>query len=96
MLKDDKINSIVIGAGSGSKLLNNTAADLIITGEFQHHEVLHEVHRGVSVILTDHTNNERCYFNHFKNAFNELLTRNGDEPIEIIISQADRDPLQVV
>ena len=86
----------MIGAGSGSKLLNGTTADLIITGEFAHHEILHEVHRGVSVILTDHTNTERCYFNHFRNKFTDLLRTSGDESIEILISEADRDPLEVV
>ena len=43
---------IAVGAGSGSKVLNGASADLIVTGEFGHHEILHEVHRGVSVILT--------------------------------------------
>ena len=40
-------------AGSGSRLLNNKNVDLLITGEFSHHEILHETHRGVSLVLTD-------------------------------------------
>ena len=44
-----------------NKLLNNLNIDLLITGEFSHHEILHEVHRGVTLILTDHSNNE-VYF----------------------------------
>jgi hypothetical protein len=40
-------------AGSGSRLLSNKNVDLLITGEFSHHEILHETHRGVSLVLTD-------------------------------------------
>lgn len=68
----------------------------MLTGEFQHHETLHEVHRGVSVVLTDHTNTERCYFDNFKKRFSELLTKNGDENVEILLSAVNRDPLEVV
>ena len=93
--KDDYVSSIGVGAGSGSKVLNNIKADLLISGEFDHHEILHETHRGVSVILTDHTNTERCYFKYFKEKFTQLLAQNG-ESVEIIISRVDRDPLQVV
>jgi putative NIF3 family GTP cyclohydrolase 1 type 2 len=67
---------------------------LIITGEFSHHEILHETHRGVSVILTDHSNNERCYFPNFKENFSKLLAKNGGESVQIFISEFDRDPLQ--
>ena len=77
-------------------MLNNTKADLIITGEFAHHEILNETHRAVSVILTDHTNNERCYFGHFKQEFGKLLAKNGGESIEMIISKSDRDPLETI
>ena len=51
--KDDQVKVIGVCAGSGSKLLNNKNVDLLITGEFQHHEILHETHRGVSLVLTD-------------------------------------------
>jgi len=92
---NDTVKSIAIGAGSGSKLLNDVNADIIITGEFDHHEILHENHRGVSVILTDHTNTERCYFKYFREKFTQLLSQ-YDESVEIMISTTDRDPLQVI
>jgi putative NIF3 family GTP cyclohydrolase 1 type 2 len=90
---DTKIKVIAVGAGSGSKVVNNTSADLIITGEFSHHEILHEVHRGVSVIVTDHTNNERGHHKYFRDKFLELLKK-YNENVEIEISEVDRDPLE--
>ena len=71
--------------------------DLIITGELSHHEILHEVHRGVSLIVTDHTNTERGYFGLFKTRFIELLEKYSEENmLEIIISEVDRDPLEYI
>ncbi len=88
---------IAAGAGSGSKLLSNLNVDLIITGEFSHHEILHEVHRGVSLIVTDHTNTERGYFELFRTQFSQLLKKhNEDEHVEILISETDRDPLEYI
>lgn len=86
---------IAAGAGSGSKLLSNLNVDLIITGELSHHEILHEVHRGVTVIVTDHTNTERGYFGLFKTKFETLLEKNG-EKVEILLSEVDRDPLEYI
>jgi putative NIF3 family GTP cyclohydrolase 1 type 2 len=93
--QDDTVQTIAIGAGSGSKLLNNVKADMIITGEFDHHEILHETHRGVSLILTDHSNTERLYYKYFKAKFTELLQKNN-ESVEILISETDRDPLEYI
>jgi putative NIF3 family GTP cyclohydrolase 1 type 2 len=86
---------IAVGAGSGSKLLNNCKADLIITGEFDHHEILHETHRGVSLIVTDHSNTERLYYKYFRESFSQLLKK-YNESVEILISEQDRDPLEYV
>lgn len=40
---DDKISTIAVCAGSGNRVLNNLKVDMCITGEFGHHEILHEV-----------------------------------------------------
>ena len=93
--KDDKVKSVCVGAGSGSKLLNNTKADIIITGEFGHHEILSEVHRGVSVIVTDHSNNERGYAVVFRDRLEKLLGK-YNEKVDILLSEVDRDPQEYV
>lgn len=90
------MSKIAIGAGCCTDLLNNVDADLIITGEFLHHEILHETHRNVSVILTDHSNTERGYITRFKERFNDLLKSKNDESIELIVSNVDKDPLEYV
>lgn len=92
---DSKIKTLAVGAGSASKLLNNVNADLIITGEFAHHEILHEVHRGVSLIVTDHSNTERGYREMFKERFGTLLKK-YNESVEIVFSEVDRDPLEYI
>ena len=92
---DDEVRSIAVCAGSGSKLLNNLPVDLIISGEFPHHEILHEVHRCTSLILTDHTNNERGFGEVFKQRFTELLAQRHEQ-VDIEISQVDRDPLECI
>lgn len=93
---DDTISTLAIGAGTSSGLLNDTRAEFIITGEITHHEILHEVHRGVSLIVTDHSNTERCYLEPFKSTFLDFLKRKYNESVEIIISKVDRDPLEYV
>lgn len=89
------MKSVCVGAGSGSKLLNNSKADIIITGEFSHHEILHEVHRGTSVIVTDHSNTERGYGLVFRDRFSKLLAK-YNESVEILVSEIDRDPLEYI
>jgi putative NIF3 family GTP cyclohydrolase 1 type 2 len=86
---------LAIGAGCCSGLLNNTSAEFIITGEMSHHEILHEVHRGVSLIVTDHSKTERGYIEKFIENFNDLLAKRN-EYVELIKSKKDRDPLEYV
>lgn len=46
-----KISTIAVCAESGASILNNTKADLLLTGEMSYHEVLDVFHKGSSVIL---------------------------------------------
>lgn len=69
---------------------------MLITGEFSHHEILHEVHRGVSVIVTDHTNTERGYSRYFLEKFVARLKETNENVIELFESEADRDPLEYI
>lgn len=76
--------------------MNNVNADILITGEFGHHEILHEVHRGMSVIITDHSNTERFYTKYFIEKFTEKLEKANENVVEFIVSETDRDPLQYI
>lgn len=77
------------GAG-GSVLLAAREAELLITGEMRHHDVLACVARGQSVILTDHTHCERGYLPHFARMLSASLPG-----LNLTISSADEDPLKL-
>lgn len=53
------VSTIAVCAGSGSSVFSGTKADLYLTGELSHHEILAYKAAGASVILTNHTNTER-------------------------------------
>ncbi|XP_033747026.1 NIF3-like protein 1 [Pecten maximus] len=86
------ISSVAVCAGSGGGVLRNVPASLYVTGEMSHHEVLHAVHNGTSVILCDHSNTERGYLHVLKQELDKLFKGK----IDIVISSKDRDPLEVV
>jgi len=86
------VNRVGVCAGSGGSVLGGVKADLILTGEMSHHEVLDFVHRGVSVILTDHSNSERGFHAHIS----EKLITMMENKVEITVSEVDKDPLEVV
>ena len=89
---ESKIKSIAVCAGSGASVLRGCRADLLVTGEMSHHEVLDFVHKGISVILTEHSNCERGYLRLVK----EKLVKALGEEVTILVSKKDRDPLQIV
>ncbi|XP_060593558.1 NIF3-like protein 1, partial [Ruditapes philippinarum] len=57
----EAVSSVAVCAGSGGSVLRNVTADLYVTGEMSHHEVLHAVYNNSAVILCDHSNTERGY-----------------------------------
>jgi putative NIF3 family GTP cyclohydrolase 1 type 2 len=57
-----------------------------------HHEVLDANHHGVTVILCDHSNTERGYLTVAKDKLTALL----ENQVEIILSEKDKDPLEIV
>lgn len=86
------IQSVAVCAGSGSSVLRGVKADLWLTGEMSHHEVLDATHHRSSVVLTDHSNCERGYLKTLQPRLQDLF----DQKIEVIVSMKDRDPLEVV
>lgn len=57
-----------------------------------HHEVLDAVSKSTSVILTEHSNSERGFLTVFK----ERISAHLPDSVTVIISQEDKDPLQVM
>lgn len=89
---DSPVNTVAVCAGSGVSVLRETDADLWLTGEMSHHEVLDAVHKGSTVILVEHSNSERGFLEELQPNLNQLF----DGKLSVLISQKDRDPLQVV
>lgn len=85
------VRSVAVCAGSGASVLRGIEADLYITGEMSHHDVLDAVHRNVSVIACNHTNTERGFLTEFSAVLRKLL----DGRAEIVVSKSDADPLVV-
>ncbi|XP_028991215.1 NIF3-like protein 1 isoform X2 [Betta splendens] len=89
---ESSVWTVAVCAGSGASVLNGVKADLYLTGEMSHHEVLDAVAKGTSVILTDHSNSERG----FLSVFRERLAVRLPETVTVVVSAHDRDPLEVV
>lgn len=100
-LDDVEISNIGLCAGSGSSVLKGCDADLWLTGELSHHDILAANAAGTNVIITDHTNSERGYLPEFGAKLEDVLNqmRNDDQgevEFEIIVSEVDCDPLHVI
>ncbi|CAF1114258.1 unnamed protein product [Adineta ricciae] len=91
---DSPIKTIAVCAGSGSSVFTNARnADIQLTGELSHHAVLDAIHRGTTVILCDHTNTERGFLKVVKEHFERIW---DSTQVQLIISQRDKDPLDIV
>jgi putative NIF3 family GTP cyclohydrolase 1 type 2 len=86
------VSSLAVCPGAGGSLLERVQdADLFLTGEMRHHDVLARRAQGAAVILTDHTNSERAFLPRFA----ERL-RAGCPGLDVSVSRVDADPLQIV
>lgn len=86
---DSNVSSVGVCAGSGSSVLKSAKANLFITGEMSHHEILDITHNQINLILLNHSNSERGFLLKLKSIMNDILERN----VEILISDVDKDPL---
>ncbi|GFZ42747.1 Protein NIF3 homolog [Saitozyma sp. JCM 24511] len=92
------IETIAVCAGSGGGVFKGVKADLLLTGELSHHEVLAAVAAGQSVILCNHSNTERPYLSAVLREWlqNELNAEQGEQGWEVLVSKTDADPLRTV
>ncbi|XP_006862053.1 PREDICTED: putative GTP cyclohydrolase 1 type 2 NIF3L1 [Chrysochloris asiatica] len=89
---ESQIKVVALCAGSGSSVLQGVEADLYLTGEMSHHEVLDAASQGINVILCEHSNTERGFLSDLRDMLNVHL----ENKVNIILSETDRDPLRVV
>ncbi|XP_063791219.1 NIF3-like protein 1 [Pseudophryne corroboree] len=91
-MTDSLVRVMAVCAGSGSSILSGVPADLYLTGEMSHHEVLDAVAEGRSVILCEHSNSERGYLQDLCAQITQAL----EGKVEVVLSEVDEDPLRVV
>ncbi|XP_033628343.1 NIF3-like protein 1 [Asterias rubens] len=90
--KESEVQSVAICAGSGASVLSGVQADVYLTGEMSHHDILAAVARGTSVIVCNHSNTERGYLPVLKSKLDVIF----EGRLNIVVSQIDADPLNVV
>ncbi|MEP7048879.1 MAG: Nif3-like dinuclear metal center hexameric protein [Pseudomonadota bacterium] len=87
------VRRVALCAGAGGSLFESfQAADLFVTGELRHHDVLGKVRAGASVILSEHTHTERGFLPELARRISELA---GGE-LNVVVSERDADPLRTV
>ncbi|CAD7686016.1 unnamed protein product [Nyctereutes procyonoides] len=89
---ESPVKVVALCAGSGSTVLQGAEADLYLTGEMSHHDVLDAASQGINVILCEHSNTERGFLSDLR----DMLGAHLENKINIILSETDRDPLHVV
>lgn len=57
-----------------------------------HHDVLDATQKGITVILTNHSDSERGFLREFANYLHKHL----NEEVEVFVSKVDKDPLITV
>jgi dinuclear metal center YbgI/SA1388 family protein len=86
------VRHVALCAGAGGSVLRNEAADVWLTGELRHHDVMDALARGTSVILCEHTNTERGYLT----VLQRRLSGERSLGVEFVIAGPDCEPLRVV
>lgn len=87
MFLETLISSAAICAGSGSSVVNGIDADLYLTGEMLHHDVLEATQNGRNVILCNHSDSERGFLKIFQSKFQ-------NESLRVLVSEVDKDCLK--
>ncbi|CAN8006102.1 unnamed protein product [Ixodes hexagonus] len=83
------VRAVAVCAGSGGSVLKAVpGAQLYLTGEMSHHEVLDAQQRGVSVLLCEHSYSERGYLELFAEKLRHEL-----DAVTVRVSSADVGPL---
>lgn len=87
------IECVAVCAGAGGSLFERVShAQLFVTGEMRHHDVLAKLRAGSSVILSEHTHTERGFLPEFGRQLESL----AEGQLRVLISERDRDPLQTL
>lgn len=90
------VSTVALCAGSGGSVLRGCSADVHFTGELGHHEALSLIENGTSAIVCGHSNTERGFLYTLQKQLTQELQTDWDGDFEVLVSSADRDPLEIV
>lgn len=85
-----KVRRIGICAGAGASVLSQARADLFITGEMKHHDILAALAEDAIVAISEHTHTERGYLPKLKKKLSNQL----GPSVRILVSKSDREPVR--
>eukprot|EP00727_Mastigamoeba_balamuthi_P001866 m51a1_g11677 hypothetical protein (269) ;mRNA; f:1824-2811 len=71
--RSDKVKTVALCAGSGGSVVLGSGADVLLTGEMSHHEVLDASERGMHVVLFEHATSERGFLAVMRAALTQLM-----------------------
>ncbi|CAH0555929.1 unnamed protein product [Brassicogethes aeneus] len=86
---DSLIHTVALCAGSGASILNGINADLYLTGEMMHHDVLDAAQKGTHVILTNHSDSERGFLR-------TIVDKIKMDNLNVLLSEVDKDCLKTM
>ncbi|KAJ2716507.1 hypothetical protein H4R19_000606 [Coemansia spiralis] len=91
------VSTVAICAGSGAAVVGPAKADVYLTGEMGHHDLLAAVAKDTSCILAEHSNSERGYLRAVlaPRLQQELDADAADAPASIVVSDRDCDPVSI-
>lgn len=92
MCVESTVETVAFVAGSGGTALQGVKADLFVTGEMLHHDILKANHSGTSVLLINHSDSERGFLEYVSPVFQKLF----QNKIEVIVSKLDKDPIIII
>jgi dinuclear metal center YbgI/SA1388 family protein len=85
------ITTVALCPGAGGAVLAGVEADLLLTGEMRHHDVLAALARGSAVVLSEHSVSERGYLPRLSRRLRALTGRS----LEVRVAREDREPLAI-
>lgn len=88
-----KIKTVALCAGSRSSVLKNVQADLYVTGDMSHHDILDAMHQKTSVILLNHSDSERMFVQKVCKEFNQNFMSKRISTRLILDKEHDKEPL---
>lgn len=92
-LQGTLLRRVAVSAGSGASLIDRLEdAELYLTGELGHHDVLRALRNGTSVVLCEHSSSERGYLARLRD---RLLAETGGS-VEVVVARTDSEPLRIV